>query len=173
MRRFRMTSAFLMAFSTLALPHAARAEQIPGQQFVFPFTGTIPCGEAGTCPDEQVPLLLDANLCDAPFPASVASADTVPAPVIPDGKKMIISFTIKPKHDWGAYACDSEGHVHVANSALLGHSCDSELGPDSPLPFGCVQSVDVPALSGEVFHLHAINRLDWTDCPAIYSFVFV
>jgi len=168
--RLIATITMIATFASIA---TARADtQIPDHQFSFPFMGTIPCGEAGTCPDDQIPQQIGSELCHAPFPASVASADTTPAPQPPDGKRMILSFTITPEHDWGAFVCDDAGRAYFPGD-ILGEVCENELGSDNPLPFGCIQDVDVPASAGAVFHLHAINRLDWTDCPAIYRFVFV
>lgn len=171
----RAFAIILVAFSVVATPVARADAPPPGVRFVFPAAGTIACGYVGLCPGDP-PSVLSSRLgdeCYAP-PPSVASVDSVPAPEIPQDKKMILELTIFPDVDWDPYLCDDAGHSYFPSPYLVGELCDHEtLPPDNPVPIGCIEQVSMPVHHGQVVHVHAFNRADVTDCPAVYQWVIV
>ena len=92
---------------------------------------------------------------------------------------MIIELHAFPEIDWDTWICaklssGSHNGGELAQGAnILGQLCDNFLGPDNPVPVGCIETADAPAEAGKVYVLRAYNYFDARDCPADYSWVFV
>lgn len=171
----------LLAFA--APPAQAATTEQPNKRFVFPVTGTIPCGipvVAVGCAYNLPESALGYRPCENPFPqGSWVDVLTVPAPTPPAGKKMILEFTSFSEIDWDTWICAklSNGSLNGGELAqganILGQLCDNALGADNPVPIGCIETADAPAEAGKQYVLRAYNYSDLRDLPAIYTWIMV
>jgi len=155
------------------------ADPPPGKRFVFSAVGTIPCATV-LCDYWPVFASLGYRPCENPFPdQTYVDVLTQTAPTPPAGKKMILDFKTFPNVDWDTWVCgllsngSHNGGELGQGANILGELCDNFLGPDSPVPVGCIEEAQVPAEAGKRYVLRAYNYSDGNDDPAQYDWVFV
>jgi hypothetical protein len=184
MKKTLVLLAALAYVATAALPaHAAEDVKKAGERWVFPEAGTIPCSVALTvdvCAYNTPASALGYRACENPFPeGSYYDVVTTPAPTVPAGKKMIVELRASPAVDWDTWICarlsngSHDGGELAQGANVLGQLCDNFLGPDNPVPIGCIETADAPAEPGHQYVFRAYNYFDVSDCPAQYDWLFV
>jgi hypothetical protein len=170
-----LIGSLLPATPALATPPV----QAAGKRFVFPQAGTVPCATV-LCDYWPAVAALGNRPCESPFPPQTyVDFVTQVAPTVPAGKKMILDFQTSPVTDWDTWICgllnngDPTGGELAQGANILGQLCDNFLGPDSPVPVGCVEEAQAPAEAGHQYVLRAYNYSDAQDDPAIYNWVLV
>jgi len=155
----------------------------PGKKFVFPVSEAVPCSIGFTvdiCAYNLPASALGFRACENPFPpGSFVDVLTDPAPSPPAGRKMILQLDSFPQVDWDSWICarlsngSNNGGELAQGANVLGENCDNFLGPDNPVPVGCIEQAQAPAEAGKRYVLRAYNYFDAADNPALYQWIFV
>jgi hypothetical protein len=137
-----------------------------------------PCAEM--CAHKSVGTALGYEACERPFPdGSYADTVTDPAPMPPEGKKIVLRAAISPVVDWDLFICElrsdgsHNGRALQVGANVLGENCDNSLGAKNPVPVGCKEIVVTPADAGTQYVLRAYNYADPFPATGAYMWVSV
>ncbi|HVL33384.1 MAG TPA: hypothetical protein VM600_07370 [Actinomycetota bacterium] len=169
MRRFILAAAIVGLLAT----NLPSANAHAGSHNVT-FQGAIPCG--AVCAYWDGPEAAGYKACENPFPpGSWVDIKTEAAPSPPSGKKVILVLEIFPQVDWDSYICaNTSARTELARGTnILGENCDNLAGPDNPVPVGCQEKAQAPAVAGRTYILRAYNWSDAAPSPGKYTWLFV